>query len=580
MPIDLDSTEEIFASSHGPDGRPRGGVRDPRPADARPRPALRGAARRRRRARPGAGRVDRRRAHLHRDRDPLGPRGGPPRRAGTPARGAARAVRARRGRGVALGATGTHPWADYREQPQHRHRALPARRRWPAATSPARNNTFSLHVHVGVRDADRAVLACDRLRPVLPLLLAVSANSPFLEGRDTRPALRPQPVVHEVLPALRRARRLRELAGLPRLHRAADPRRTRSSSTRRSGGRCARTRRSGPSRCASATRRSTLAESEAPGAADRRLRRSGCARHRRGRRVRGSGAPARRGERVARHPLRHGRADDRPRRAAARSRTRAALEQLWTWTAPARAELRIDPALDGPNGAQRQRAALAEAGDLREVYAATVRETDDDLRPGGAAHEHRSRRHAAARGRPLRPTEEELRAAYEAELARIRVEDVLVQTVVSLLNLGARKAGLRAPTRSPSGPGRPGDRRVRALLPFVEPTLGPEAAPGARRALAAAARLRAVGRRPPAAAKPGGGRAGGRGDRSGAVQQPPLGAGPVASATAGATPAVRRVRRRPGTLARRYSRGRGPLLRCTRGQRGCPTPKTSGGRFP
>jgi len=49
-----------------------------------------------------------------------------------------------------------------------------------------RNNTFSLHVHVGVRGADRAVLVCDRLRPVLPLLLAVSASSPFLDGRDSQ----------------------------------------------------------------------------------------------------------------------------------------------------------------------------------------------------------------------------------------------------------------------------------------------------------------------------------------------------------------------------------------------------------
>ena len=48
-----------------------------------------------------------------------------------------------------------------------------------------RNNTFSLHVHVGVRGADRAVLVCDRLRPVLPLLLAISANSPFLDGRNS-----------------------------------------------------------------------------------------------------------------------------------------------------------------------------------------------------------------------------------------------------------------------------------------------------------------------------------------------------------------------------------------------------------
>jgi len=48
-----------------------------------------------------------------------------------------------------------------------------------------RNNTFSLHVHVGVRDIDRAVRVCDRLRPVLPLLLAISANSPYLDGRDS-----------------------------------------------------------------------------------------------------------------------------------------------------------------------------------------------------------------------------------------------------------------------------------------------------------------------------------------------------------------------------------------------------------
>jgi carboxylate-amine ligase len=47
-----------------------------------------------------------------------------------------------------------------------------------------RNNTFSLHVHVGVRGADRAVRTSDRLRPVLPVLLAFSANSPFVDGTD------------------------------------------------------------------------------------------------------------------------------------------------------------------------------------------------------------------------------------------------------------------------------------------------------------------------------------------------------------------------------------------------------------
>ena len=86
--------------------------------------------------------------------------------------------------GVALGATGTHPWADYREQPiidTEHYRRVEEGLKYVAW----RNNTFSLHVHVGVRDIDRAVKVCDRLRGVLPLLLAISANSPYLDGRDT-----------------------------------------------------------------------------------------------------------------------------------------------------------------------------------------------------------------------------------------------------------------------------------------------------------------------------------------------------------------------------------------------------------
>jgi carboxylate-amine ligase len=86
--------------------------------------------------------------------------------------------------GIALGATGTHPWADYREQrnidTEHYRRVVDGLR-----YVARRNNTFSLHVHVGARDVDRAVRACDRLRPVLPLLLAVSANSPYLDARDS-----------------------------------------------------------------------------------------------------------------------------------------------------------------------------------------------------------------------------------------------------------------------------------------------------------------------------------------------------------------------------------------------------------
>jgi carboxylate-amine ligase len=84
--------------------------------------------------------------------------------------------------GVALGATATHPWADYREQriiDTDHYRRVEEGLKYVAW----RNNTFSVHVHVGVRGIDRAVKACDRLRPVLPLLLALSASSPFVDGR-------------------------------------------------------------------------------------------------------------------------------------------------------------------------------------------------------------------------------------------------------------------------------------------------------------------------------------------------------------------------------------------------------------
>jgi carboxylate-amine ligase len=86
--------------------------------------------------------------------------------------------------GLALGSTGTHPWSDYRKQmiiDTEHYRRVEQGLKYVAW----RNNTFSLHVHVGIRGGDRAVAVCDRLRPVLPLLLALSASSPFLDGRDS-----------------------------------------------------------------------------------------------------------------------------------------------------------------------------------------------------------------------------------------------------------------------------------------------------------------------------------------------------------------------------------------------------------
>ncbi|CAN5178769.1 glutamate--cysteine ligase [soil metagenome] len=86
--------------------------------------------------------------------------------------------------GVALAATGTHPWANYLDQriidTEHYSR-LKAELRWVAL----RNNTWSNHVHVGVQGPDRAIAVCDHLREHLPALLALSANSPFLDAHET-----------------------------------------------------------------------------------------------------------------------------------------------------------------------------------------------------------------------------------------------------------------------------------------------------------------------------------------------------------------------------------------------------------
>jgi glutamate---cysteine ligase / carboxylate-amine ligase len=105
---------------------------------------------------------------------------------------AAEMQRARRARlfgtademGVALAAMGTHPWANYLDQhiisTEHYQRLA---RDWGWVAQ--RNNTWSLHVHVGIRGADRAIAVTDRMRELLPPLLAVSANSPFLDHRET-----------------------------------------------------------------------------------------------------------------------------------------------------------------------------------------------------------------------------------------------------------------------------------------------------------------------------------------------------------------------------------------------------------
>src|SRR3954452_13642914 len=85
------------------------------------------------------------------------------------------------GLGIALAAAGTHPWSPWQEQriiDTPHYRANDELLRYVVW----RNNTFGLHVHVGIRGADRAIAVCNALRNYLPELLAVSASSPFVEG--------------------------------------------------------------------------------------------------------------------------------------------------------------------------------------------------------------------------------------------------------------------------------------------------------------------------------------------------------------------------------------------------------------
>jgi carboxylate-amine ligase len=83
--------------------------------------------------------------------------------------------------GIALSSIGTHPWSPWQEQriidTPHYQRNNEYLRYvvW-------RNNTFGLHVHVGINGSDRAIRVCSALRNYLPELLAVSASSPFVEG--------------------------------------------------------------------------------------------------------------------------------------------------------------------------------------------------------------------------------------------------------------------------------------------------------------------------------------------------------------------------------------------------------------
>jgi carboxylate-amine ligase len=276
------------------------------------------------------------------------------------------------GRGIALGATGTHPWSDYREQhnidTEHYRRVVDG-----LQYVARRNNTFSIHVHVGVRGTDRAIRVCDRLRPVLPLMLALSANSPYVDARDS---------------GLHSARSQTFTKSFPRCG-IPDPFgswaayrdyvdflvRTNSIVEYTQVWWSIRPHFSfGTVEVRICDAQSTAQEAEALTA----LIVAAVAQAARDEdeRVPFEDPPRRLIEenfwRAIRHGL-DGRMIDLDR--AVEYPAAATADRLLQWTAPVRAELGIEPVFPAANGAQRQRRAIAAGVDMREVYAAAVKDT-------------------------------------------------------------------------------------------------------------------------------------------------------------------------------------------------------------
>lgn len=86
--------------------------------------------------------------------------------------------------GIRVLSAGTHPFAMARSQdvsPDPRYHALVEAMQWPAR----RLLICGLHVHVGVRDGQRAIAIINELRRTLPIFLALSSSSPYFEGEDS-----------------------------------------------------------------------------------------------------------------------------------------------------------------------------------------------------------------------------------------------------------------------------------------------------------------------------------------------------------------------------------------------------------
>jgi carboxylate-amine ligase len=117
--------------------------------------------------------------------------------AGVQLRGLRRQVRdTAAARGLAIGSAGTHPfamWEDQRIAGRTRYRELISALRFVAR----QELIFGLHVHVGVDDPDKAIHVSNGMRVHLPVLLALSANSPFWRADRTGLASSRMPIFRQ-----------------------------------------------------------------------------------------------------------------------------------------------------------------------------------------------------------------------------------------------------------------------------------------------------------------------------------------------------------------------------------------------
>jgi carboxylate-amine ligase len=289
-----------------------------------------------------------------------------------------------RGMGLALGAMGTHPWADYRDQriiDTPHYRRLQRELGWVAQ----RNNTWSLHVHVGIRGADRAIAVCDRMRELLPLLLAASANSPFLDRRDTGLATVRSEIFTRTFPRcgvpspfgdwaayrdfvalLQRTETIVESTQLwwsVRPHHEFGTVEVRICDAQTRGEESSAL----AALIAACVAQSAVDLDEGAGAgpplADREIEENHW--------------------RAIRHGM-DGKLIDF-RAGGELVEAREALERVLGWTEPSRARLGLDVALPARNGAQRVREAIDAGASIEEIYADSVRETERTYRRAGQA---------------------------------------------------------------------------------------------------------------------------------------------------------------------------------------------------